>query len=433
MQTLEQVSQLRTSLVSTSEQIEAILWTAQPLQLRLSPHSPATRPPNPSAAHLPVGSPLAAAAAAVWGRRREHQAAAEAQLHASASTALASPSAAASSAASTPETPKAPSASRLPAAGEGAGGGVERGGGLGVDGLAVALYNVRGKVQALKEQHWTARRSWLALALWRSQVQTGPNLPSPMTPPHLPQVSLVALRLRVSPWPLRETAACEPLEQLAASAPGSPASGREACWREVPCSPAARQRPSASCRVPLAGAWTRGADGERLFAQAHDASVWRDVEKEARSLAGDLKAKGPSRCGALLPSLCNERASEHGGRAEMALVEMALKRTALAVLMGPSLALPRPPPTPGALHLPPTCFVGANFGRAPFLASKEDPGPAAPLAEQCASCQAACWSSMRMCMCMCVCMCMCLFVCVCLCAQHQLTCADATRQYPSLS
>ena len=176
VQTLEQVSKLRASLTSASEQIEAVLSTPQHPQLRLLPHSPGTGPTNSSAAQLAVGSPLAAAAAAVWGRARERRAAAGAQPRASpcSTPTPTSALAVASLAASTAGAATAAPASRHDAAVGGVVGGVERRGGLGVDAFAVMLYNVRGKVSALKREHLTAEHSRSWLSLWRGKVQTRP-------------------------------------------------------------------------------------------------------------------------------------------------------------------------------------------------------------------------------------------------------------------
>jgi len=177
VQTLEQVSKLRASLTSASEQIEAVLSTPQHPQLRLLPHSPGTCPPNSSAAQLAVGSPLAAAAAAVWGRARERRAAAGAQQRASpcstptpTSALSAAPLAASTAPGAAVAAATVAPASRNDAAVGGAVGGVERRGGVGVDAFAVTLYNVRGKVSALKGEHLTAEHSRSWLSLWRGKV-----------------------------------------------------------------------------------------------------------------------------------------------------------------------------------------------------------------------------------------------------------------------
>jgi hypothetical protein len=182
---------------------------------------------------LAVGSPLAAAAAAVWGRARERRAAAGAQQRASPcstptpTSALSAASLAASTApgAAVAAATVAP-ASRHDAVVGGAVGGVERRGGVGVDAFAVTLYNVRGKVSALKGEHLTAEHSRSWLSLWRGKVQTSP-----------PIVSLAGARLG---------AACERV----GNPPGTAPSARSSCvrWQELSTCP---NGAALTCNAPV--------------------------------------------------------------------------------------------------------------------------------------------------------------------------------------
>lgn len=181
VQKLEQVKQLEDNLAHTADEIEAVLYAhqqqqqirkqRQQQQQHLAAHvataSPSTRPPTFSTPYLP--HPLVAAATAVSSRI-----AARRPLATTATSPAPSFSRKLNDDKNRPQEHKPDWVGDWVGVEEsggrdmGIGWGEGEAGEGGVDSFAIALYGVRGKLQTLKEQQFSSRRSWASL--WRGKV-----------------------------------------------------------------------------------------------------------------------------------------------------------------------------------------------------------------------------------------------------------------------